>query len=451
LVLFRSAAAVTAHNGSGPAANESAEVPASQQEAKAFSWSALVSTYLPALVLALGVGIALPAIPTLAKSFNVTFGVASWVTIAFLAGNVVGTVPSGWLIDRFGRRRVMLFGPLMTSAMAFLVVTAHTFPQLILYRFIDGCAAQMWLMGRLAAISQSAAANQRGRQVSWMFGMDSTGRLTGPLIGGFIAAAWGIRAPFIAYGFLALIALIPGVLFIQDTEKRPRSVPGTQPAPRVGLRQLVQPRLVYFGVAFFAAMARGPVQADLLHLYAAFQYHLGPKAIGLLATFASCISLPIGFLAGWILDRYGRKKTMVPGFIGVSIAMATLAVSAYVHSSLAWYIALFLIGVAFQSLTGGSIQTVGADVAPPEARGMFLGLWRFTGQAGALISPFVFANILSDHVGYSSAFLYISASAAVVAFLLIRYVPETGGKNADVVAVEPAAVPVSVPKPVANG
>jgi MFS family permease len=436
-------------NGSS-GGDHSVEAPEAQQEAKAFSWHALLSTYLPALVLALGVGIALPAIPTLAKSFNVSFGVASWVTIAFLAGNVAGTVPSGWLIDRFGRRRVMLFGPLMTSAMAFLVVTAHTFPQLIVYRFIDGCAAQMWLMGRLAAISQRAAPNQRGRQVSWMFGMDSTGRLTGPLIGGFIAAAWGIRAPFIAYGFLALIALIPGVLFIQDTERRPRPAPGAKTGPKMSIRQLVQPRLVYFGVAFFAAMARGPVQADLLHLYAAFQYHLGPKAIGYLATGASMISLPIGFLAGWILDRYGRKKTMVPGFIGVTIAMALLAVSAFLHLSLGWYIAFFLVGVACQSLTGGSIQTVGADVAPPEARGMFLGLWRFTGQAGTLISPFVFANILSDHVGYGSAFLYISASAAVVAFLLIRWVPETGGKNKDVVAEEPAPVPMAVAKPVAN-
>jgi MFS family permease len=427
------------------------DVPKGQQEAAALSWHAFVSTYLPALVLALGTGIALPAIPTLAKSFHVSFGVASWVTISFLAGNVVGTVPSGWLIDRFGRRRVMLFGPIMTSAMAFLVITAHTFPELLLYRFIDGFAAQMWLMGRLAAISQRAAPNQRGRQVSWMFGMDSTGRLTGPLVGGFIAAAWGIRAPFAAYGFLALIALIPGILFIEDTERKARPAPGAAPAKRLSLRQIVQPRLVYFGVAFFAAMARGPVQADLLHLYAAYQYHLGPQAIGFLATGASSISLPIGFVAGWMMDRFGRKKTMVPGFSGVTFAMILLAVSAFLHLGLAWYVVFFLMGVTAQAMTGGSIQTVGADVAPAEARGLFLGLWRFTGQGGTLISPFIFANVLSDHIGYGSAFLYISASAAVVAYLLIRYVPETGGKEKEVVASSPPPQPVLQPEPVPDG
>ncbi len=184
------------------------------------------------------------------------------------------------------------------------------------------------------------------------------------------------------------------------------------------------PRLVYFGVALFAGLTRGPVQAGLLHLYAAFAYHLGPREIGYLATAASCLSLPIGFTGGWMMDRFGRKRAMVPGFVGVTIAMAALAASAFLHLSLTWYVALFLLGVAVQALTGGSIQTVGADVAPPEARGTFLGLWRFTGQGGNALSPIVFA-LLADGVSYGAAFLFVAASAAAVAFLLIRYVPET--------------------------
>ena len=67
--------------------------------------------------------------------------------------------------------------------------------------------------------------------------------------------------------------------------------------------------------------------ADLLHLYAAFAYHLGPVQIGYLATGGAIIALPIGFLAGWILDRFGRKRSMIPGFAGVSLAMAGLAVA----------------------------------------------------------------------------------------------------------------------------
>lgn len=389
----------------------------------ALSMDAVLATYLPALILALGTGIALPAVPTLAKSFGVSFGLASAVITSFLLGNLVGTLPSGWLIDRFGRRSVLISGPLLTAAIAMLIVVVKSFTLLVVLRFFDGVAAQMWLMARLAAISHGAAPNQRGRQISWMFSMNSTGKLAGPMVGGFLAAQWGVRAPFVAYGVLALIALVPAWKFAREpagiTQSRQR-----QPKVSISLRDVIVPRLPYFGVALFAGLTRGPVQADLLHLYAAFAYHLGPSQIGYLATGAALLSLPIGFLSGWMMDRFGRKRTMVPGFSGVCVAMTLLAVAAWIHLPLGWYIALFLFGVATQSLTGGSIQTVGADVAPPHARGRFLGIWRFTGQGGATLSPILFA-VLASGTGYGSSFVVTALWAGLVTLLLVRYVPET--------------------------
>jgi MFS family permease len=384
-----------------------------------------MSTYLPAMVLALGTGIALPAVPTLARSFHISFGLATGVTTSFLLGTVIGTVPTGWIIDRIGRRRVMLTGPLLTAGMAFLTVTAHSFPELLLYRFFDGFASQMWLLGRMAAIAHGTAANQRGKQVSWMFGMDNTGKLAGPIVGGFIATSWGVRAPFVIYGFLALLALIPTFAFTEDTPRRARTVAADAPRQPMTIREIVMPRLVYFAVVFFAALARGPLWADLLYLYAAFAYHLSAKEIGLLATSAACISLPIGFIAGWLLDKFGRKRAMIPGFIGVMLTMGGLAVTAFFHFSFQWYLAIFLCGVAMQALTGGSIQTIGTDVAPPEAQGKFLGLWRFAQQGGTAISPLIFAT-LASRVDYGSSFIFISSAAGVVAYLMLRHIPETG-------------------------
>ena len=393
----------------------------------ALSTHAILSTYLPALIFALGTGIALPAVPTLAKSFDVGFGVASGVVTSFLLGNLAGTIPSGRLIDRFGRRPVMIAGPLLTCVFAVLTAFSHSFAELLVWRFLGGFAAQMWLMGRLAAISQGAAASQRGRLVSWMFGMDNTGKLAGPVVGGFIASEWGLQAPFLAYAALALIAFVPIWIYAEDT---PRGQAAGKDGARKGMgsisfREIIRPRLIYFAVALFAGLTRGPVQADLLHLYAAFAYHLGPTQIGFLATGAALISWPIGFLAGWILDRFGRKRSMVPGFAGVALSMSALAFSAFAELPYGWYAVLFFFAVGTQALTGGSIQTVGADVAPAEGRGTFLGLWRFTGQGGAAISPILFA-LLADQVSYGSAFLFTAASAFAVSFLLVWHVPETG-------------------------
>jgi MFS family permease len=411
----------------------------SDTDMEALSFKALVVIYMPALVLGLGAGIALPAVPSLAKSFDVSFGVASWVVTAHLLGNLAGTLPTGWLIDRFGRRLVMIGGPIVTALAAFAVFYAGSFAELLVWRFVGGWASQMWLMGRLSAISQGASPNQRGRQVSWMFGMDNTGMLAGPLAGGAIASQWGEAAPFLVYGAVSLLALVPTFLFPDRAPGAWGPVKGAgadrknaQPQPQsqsqgqagAGAFDIIRSRLAYFAIALFAGLTRGPLSAGLLHLYAAFAYDLGAAEIGLLATAAAFISWPIGFLAGWMMDRFGRKRTMTPGFGGVGLAMGLLAVSAFIKLPFEIYVPLFFLAVALQALTGGSVQTIGADVAPAQARGRFLGIWRFTGQGGAALSPMIFAFI-ADHVNYGSAFLFTAAASLTVAFLVIFRVPET--------------------------
>lgn len=387
------------------------------------------------MLLAFGTGIALPAIPVIAKSFEVSFGQASFVLTAHVLGGMVGTLPTGWLIDRVGRRPVLIAGPLVTSVMALMVMVAQSFPELLFYRFMAGWAGQMWLLARLARISDEARPDQRGRQVSWMYGMDSVGRLSGPLVGGFIAAAWGPRSPFAAYAVLALLALIPTIKLASEIQTRRTSTGVRAPTPRpMNIPEIVLPRLPYFGVSFFAAVARGPVFAGMLFLYAAFAYNLEAASIGVLATTASVMGLPIGFTAGWLMDRFGRKVTMVPGFMSVTLGMLLIGVTAFLQLPLPFYVGAFLFAVASQSLTGGSIQTVGADVAPPGAQGMFLGLWRFAAQVGSALSPLAFA-FLADHAGYGFAFVFVAGAAFVTAMLLITRVPETSRSSA------PVAVP----------
>lgn len=366
---------------------------------------------------------ALPAIPILAKSFELSFGIASFVLTAFLIGGLVGTLPTGWMIDRFGRRPLMIAGPVLTAVMALLTFTAGSFAEILVYRFLDGWAAQMWLLARLARISQQAGVGQRGRQVSWMFAMDNMGHLTGPLVGGFMAAMWGPRSAFLVYGFLALLALIPTLMF-SDEAPRPSPVDPGPYRRSMTLAEIVLPRLVFFSVAFFSAIARGPLFAGMLLLYAAFAYDMDAVSIGVLATVSSVISLPIGFLAGWLMDRFGRKTTMVPGFSGVALAMLLVGVTAGFQLPVGWFLAAYLVTVTAQALTGGSVQTIGTDVAPPEARGTFLGLWRFTGQVGTSLSPTMFA-FFAEKAGYGAGFAFVAAAAFITAALLITRVPET--------------------------
>jgi MFS family permease len=397
----------------------------------------VLSLYAPALILGLGTSIATPALPVFARSFDVTFGVAALVLVAYGAGSAAATLPTGYLLDRLGRRKVILAGPLLTALTSFLVATAQSFPELLLYRFLGGWALQMWMLGRLAMITDRGG-ERRGRQISGLYGMDSSGRLLGPAIGGF-AAAWDVRLPFVLHGILALLAVIPSFKLIHETQPDSPTRAQGAPAPQgtramlVGL--LVWPILVLLVIQFLTSLTRGSIWGGTLDLFVVYAYGIGPETLGLLVTAVTAIGIPITFAAGHLMDRFGRKTTVVPGLVLLGAALLAMAAIAYARLPLLTYVlALFAVRIAL-SFTSGSMQVLASDVAPRESRGRFLGTWRLVGEVGTLLSPLAFAA-LADGVSFAAAFAFLSLTSLGGAVLLAACVRETAPRR---VAASPAS------------
>ncbi len=142
-----------------------------------YAYDQFLTLYFPAFVFALGYSIATPAIPVFAKSFDKGFAVASLVIVMHALGGLIAAVPSGFLIDRIGRRPVLLIGPLLMALSSILTALAGSFTQLLAYRFIGGAAMEMWRQARLAMVADVGKQRQRGRQMTGMIGTEGAGRL----------------------------------------------------------------------------------------------------------------------------------------------------------------------------------------------------------------------------------------------------------------------------------
>jgi MFS family permease len=68
-------------------------------------------------------------------------------------------------------------------------------------------------------------------------------------------------------------------------------------------------------------------------------------------------------------------------------------------------------------MTGGNMQTLGSDIAPPNARGRFYGVSQTLGNLGGPLATSAFA-LLSATLGYWSAFAFLGTTAAGAAFVL---------------------------------
>jgi MFS family permease len=390
-----------------------------------------LTLYFLAFILSLGYSIATPAIPVFAKSFDTGFGVASLVIVVHALGGLIAAVPTGFLVDHLGRRPMLFAGPVLMATASVLTAVAQSFPELLVYRFLGGGAMEMWRQARLAIIADVSKSRQRGRQMSGMVGTEGAAKLLGPAVGG-VLATWSIRTPFLVHGALAFLAIVPSFFLVRE------SAPvGTKDAANKKdhldtlalLAMMLDAKYRgFFAAQFFATMTRGVLWGGTLLLYAAYAYDAGPQLLGGLATTTTIVGIPITLSCGYLMDRFGRKTTMVPGFVCMALGLIFLASSAQWQWSLASFIAAVIWTHAGQSVTAGSMQVLGSDMAPAVARGRFFGFWRLIGEIGGLVSPALFA-LVAEQIAYSAAFALFALCSLGTAALLTFSVKETVGRG----------------------
>jgi MFS family permease len=391
-----------------------------------------LTLYFPAFILSLGYSIATPAIPVFAKSFDTGFGVASLVIVVHALGGLIAAVPTGFLVDHLGRRPMLFAGPVLMALSSALTAVAQSFPELLLYRFLGGGAMEMWRQARLAMIADVSKSRQRGRQMSGMVGTEGAAKLMGPAVGGALAT-WSIRMPFLVHGMLAFLAIVPSFFLVRESAPGENRNASEKTKDRLDNRALLAMMLDakyrgFFAAQFFASMTRGVLWGGTLLLYAVYAYNVGPQLLGGLATTTSIVGIPITLSCGYLMDRFGRKTTMVPGFVCMALGLLFLASSAQWHWSLISFLVAAIWTHAGQSVTAGSMQVLGSDMAPAVARGRFFGFWRLIGEIGGLVSPALFA-LVAEQIAYSAAFALFAFCALATASLLTFSVKETVGRG----------------------
>ena len=413
----------------------SSEPAAEQSASRSFRdrHATMLSLLLPAMLLGLGRGFTVPVLPALALSFGASVAEAGLLIIAPMLGALAVTLPTGYLIDRVGRRKLLIAAPLLTSASAFLVLRATSYPELLAYLSLGGIAQQMWQMSRLAAIADSGPQQRRGRQITGMASAGRVGMLVGPLAGGIIGELVGLRVPFAIYGVTALAAAVPMYLLMPETapgllaRRRGESL---EESDTSWSKLLTFPVLVLFVAQFFANVGRGGAigHGGGYLIFAVYAFGVGPAVLGTLNFIVAVLGIPIMLAGGQVMDRFGRKRTIVPASFLVGTGLAFMAFTAAADLSFAYFVVAFMwinIGV---SAMAGSMQTIGTDVAPPEARGKFFGVIRFIAGAGSLANPVAFSTstyLVAGAAGFATAFGIMAGSALFTSFVVGTMLRET--------------------------
>jgi MFS family permease len=379
--------------------------------------SLILPVYVPTLIMSFSQAMLIPTLPIFAKQFVTSYGWIGLILASEGIGRIVGDLPAGYLVRRLGRNRSMISGILLVVLSVAVLYYAATTLQIVGLRLLAGIGNAVWNVSRHAYLAEATEPHERGRAISIFGGVNRIGGFAGPALGGLLAVEFGLRTPFIVYAVLAGAASLLAALAIGDDPRRNEIQKPFQ------IRTTIQHHwrvLMTAGTAQLCAQAVRAGRSVIIPLYGADVVGLDVKDVGLILSLASFIDMSMFYPAGIIMDRFGRKFAMVPCFGIQAIGMALIPSTEGFWALLG---ATALIGFG-NGIGSGTMMTLGADLAPRESMGEFLGLWRLVGDGGHMGSPLI-VGALSDLAGLGPATYVIAALGLLSSTIFAALVPET--------------------------
>ena len=381
----------------------------------------ILPLYLPTFLFSLSQGILLPTLPLFAHSFGVSF---TLVTVAIGiqgVGTLAASVPAGFVIARAGGRPVMIAGSGIVALSSLALPFAGLFPLLVAYRFVGGVGAALWTISRFAFIAASVPVDQRGRVSALFGGVSRAGMFAGPIVGGVLAQGPGMRVALLASALAAFGALAVAAVFIKrESAARPLMGGGLILGALVKAVRESPAELTSASTAqLFIQLLRGG-RTTLLPLFGSFAIGLDVDTLGIIIGASALIDMVLFYPAGFIMDRFGRKFASVPAFVILTAGMVLVSVAVDATSL---FIAAAVMSLG-NGLGSGSMMTLGADLAPPEARGEFLGFWRLIGDSGSTGGPLLVGG-MADLWGFEAAAIAVAGFGLAAVITLAFFVPET--------------------------
>lgn len=387
------------------------------------SRSLLLSLYLPSLLLSICNGLLIPTLPVFASGLEVSYLLVGFILAGESIGMLMADLPAGFALRHLGRKRAMLLG-LGTAAFSVLALAFTEDPlQVLVLRLLAGAGAALFNISRHVYMASELSQRTRGRATALFGGTNRLGHLAGPVLGGYIAGSLGMGATFMVYGGLALFTLVLCWLFV---ERRGQGAP-LRPQPEHGSTRLFMESLrdqgsvlIPAGIGQLCAQAIRMGRQVLIPLYAADVLGLPVESIGLVVGVAAAIDFALFYVAGIIMDRYGRKWAIVPSFLIQALSLFLLPFAADFTSVLL----IASLGGLGNGIGSGTMMTLGLDLAPDGRQGEFLGLWRFIGDVGSTTGPLLVGG-LAGLLGLSPAAIAVAVIGAGGSLLFARVVPET--------------------------
>ena len=378
--------------------------------------------YAPSFLLSMGQGVLIPVLPIFARD---TFQSGDLLVGFAIAARHFGTmgfdVPAGILINRFGLQRTMISGVILFGISSIIAGLSGSFSILLFSRLLAGASFALWSISRHAYIASVVPNESRGKALSLFGGLGRIATIIGPLMGGILAEFISIRSPFFFQGIIAFITLI---LIIRTSVNYEITQRKTTDGYLGDFKNTFLDHKNAYLTAGIAAISLQFLRASREIVIPLWGDNIGLRKdeIGYITTLSFAVDSMMFPIAGYIMDKFGRRFTGIPAFmiLGFSLVLIGTIDSPLIfltgYSTL--IIASILSGIG-NGISSGLVLTLGSDLSPPDNKGGFLGIWRLISDGGGAAGPTVMGIVANSFslaiASYSSGFI------ALIGIFFLRF------------------------------
>jgi MFS family permease len=341
----------------------------------------------------LGYGVMIPSLSVHAHAAGANHSAIGVIVSAFAAAQLLTQIPMGRQSDRVGRVYFVVFGFGLMAIAATLYNFATTPSQFVLLQALAGIGSGCLWPPLMAILTDNSGTSGRGKTMGAFNTVFFLGVGTGPLLGGFIASAFGDMAVFDVWAAVALLGALLCAVALKDSV-RERKADG-HPDGGVTQSSLINPGFRTTFAAGCVVRSRGGVCTSfnnaLLPLYAIALFDATPAMIGsIMFVHGMCLAF-FNLPGGLMSDRMGRR---LPALLGSLVA--TAGVIWYSAAGSYWPL-LAAVGLAGagSAFSTPAIAALTADVCDPRRRGEAFGYFLTSFNLGMVLGSLVF-GFLSD-------------------------------------------------------
>lgn len=358
-----------------------------------------------------------PALPEYQDRFGFSDAVGALIFAAFPVGMLATALWAAGLVDRFGRRPVMILAALTLAAATLAFALAGSVALITLARLVQGLASGLVWTAALAAVSDIYPQEELGLRMGLAETAGGVVGLAGPPFAGVLIAAVGLDATFYIATALPALALIP-TLLVPETRREASS----RPRLLADLRRLMGVRTGRVaGVALATGAAVLALVEPLLPLDLSERLELSSLGVGLVFGIGLAAYLLLVPIAGRWSDRRGRRTPIIFGGVMMAVGLPLTAVGPVWLVTLGFCVAGA--GMAAMIAPTGPLMVEAVDQAGMAGRyGLSAAALTVIFAVGYVVGPLVGAAA-SAGLPYLATTLIAAAATVAITIWLARALP----------------------------